>query len=361
MEARDANTAVRRNRALVKFGYYLLNTYVPELDGASPELYAHWLEQIDAAEDLGFDSLWVTEHHFRLFGGMIPNPQLLLTAAAQRTRRLRLGSSVSLVPMHHPIRIAEDFAVLDLLSNGRVNFGAGRGMSSSEYAVFGEDWNSAQARLVEELEVIVRAWRDDVINWDGEYYHFHDLTVRPKPQQKPHPPIYVTAQKDPESFKMIGRQGYHLMTVPWIFTNELQRTRIELYLDQLRASGHSVEEHDVFVMYPAYVAESDAQGRVEATDAWHRWRAFALAELGLDPSKGSLYEERFRHLSYDAMVAENRGIFGDPETCVRHLQHIRDVVRPTHVGLVFHFGGLSQDRILKSMERFARFVAPALK
>ncbi|HEV8342240.1 MAG TPA: LLM class flavin-dependent oxidoreductase, partial [Candidatus Binatia bacterium] len=92
---------------LMKFGYYIINTYVPELDGPDAELYAHWLEQIDAAEDLGFDSLWVTEHHFRLFGGMLPNPQLLLTAAAQRTRRLRLGTSVTLLPMHNPIRIAE--------------------------------------------------------------------------------------------------------------------------------------------------------------------------------------------------------------------------------------------------------------
>ena len=86
----------------MKFGYYLLNTYVPELDGDSRELYSHWMEQIDAAEDMRFDSLWVTEHHFRLFGGMMPSPQMLLSAASQRTRRLRLGSAVSLVPMHHP-------------------------------------------------------------------------------------------------------------------------------------------------------------------------------------------------------------------------------------------------------------------
>ena len=345
----------------MKFGYYLLNTYVPELDGASPELYAHWLEQIDAAEDLGFDSLWVTEHHFRLFGGMIPNPQLLLTAAAQRTRRLRLGSSVSLVPMHHPVRIAEDFAMLDLLSNGRVNFGAGRGMSSREYAVFGEDWNTAQARLVEALEVMVRAWRDDVLNWDGKYYHYHDLTVRPKPQQKPHPPIYLTAQKDPESFTMLGRRGFHLMTVPWVFSNELQRGRIEIYLKALKEAGHSVEDHEVFVMYPAYIGESDEQARADAIEPWHRWRSFALAELGLDPTKGAAYEERYRHLSYDSMAADSHALFGGPERCVRHLERIRDVVGPTHIGLAFHFGGLSQDKILKSMERFARFVAPALR
>lgn len=345
----------------MKFGYYLLSTYVPDLDGPSPRLYARWLEQIDAAEDLGFDSLWVTEHHFRLFGGMIPSPQLLLMAAAQRTRRLRLGSSVSLVPMHHPIRIAEDFAVLDLLSDGRVNFGAGRGMHGEEYAVFNADWKTAQARLAEALEVIVRAWADDVLNWDGEHYHFHGLTVRPKPRQQPHPPIYVTANVDPENFRMIARRGYHLMTLPWIFTNELQRTRVELYLNTLREAGHSEEERDVFVMYPAYVGESDEHARAEAREAWHRWRRFALVELGMDPDRVSENDERVRRLGYDAMVADSRAVFGGPETCVRHLERIRDVVGPTHVGLVFHFGGLSQERVLRSMERFARFVAPALR
>jgi natural product biosynthesis luciferase-like monooxygenase protein len=345
----------------MKFGYYIINTYVPELDGPDAELYAHWLEQIDAAEDLGFDSLWVTEHHFRLFGGMLPNPQLLLTAAAQRTRRLRLGTSVTLLPMHNPIRIAEDFAMLDLLSNGRVNFGAGRGMSSREYAIFGEDWNSAQARLVEALEVLVRAWRDEVLNWDGNYYHYQGLTVRPKPQQRPNPPIYVTAQKDPESFSMVGRRGFHLMTVPWIFGNEAQRSRIELYLGALREAGHSEENHEVFVMYPAYVGESDEEARADVREFWHTWRNFAVTELGLDPSKGAPYEERFRHLDYDAMVAGNRAVFGGPETCVRHLQRVREIVQPTHVGLVFHFGGLSQKKLLKSMERFARHVLPAFK
>ena len=121
----------------MKFGYYILNTYVPELDGESPDLYAHWLEQIDAAENLGFDSLWITEHHFRNFGGMMPSPSVLLAAAAQRTKKMRLGSAVSILPMHNPLRIAEEFAMVDLFSNGRLNFGAGRGMHPMEYAVFG--------------------------------------------------------------------------------------------------------------------------------------------------------------------------------------------------------------------------------
>ncbi|MGN6715920.1 MAG: LLM class flavin-dependent oxidoreductase, partial [Candidatus Binatia bacterium] len=99
--------------AYVKFGYYILNTYVPELDGDSASVYGRWLEQIDAAESLGLDSLWVTEHHFRHFGGMMPSPSVILAAAAQRTKRLRIGAAVSILPMHNPLRIAEEFAMVD--------------------------------------------------------------------------------------------------------------------------------------------------------------------------------------------------------------------------------------------------------
>ncbi len=202
------------------------------------ELYAHWLEQIDAAEALGFDSLWATEHHFRHFGGMLPNPQLLLTAAAQRTKRIRLGAAVCLLPMHHPLQVAEDFAMLDLLSDGRVNFGAGRGMHPLEYATFNADWNTAQLRLPEALDIVVRAWTGGEFEWNGEHYRYPKLSVYPKPHQKPHPPIYVTANRDPESFQLIGRRGYNLMTLPWIATNELQRTRMQTYFDALREGGH---------------------------------------------------------------------------------------------------------------------------
>ena len=145
----------------MKFGYYILNTYVPELDGESPELYARWLEQIDAAENFGFDSLWITEHHFRYFGGMMPSPPVMLAAAAQRTKKMRLGAAVTILPMHNPLRIAEEFAMVDLLSNGRLNFGAGRGMHPAEYAVFGYDWSNAQSRLPEALDLVISSleWR----------------------------------------------------------------------------------------------------------------------------------------------------------------------------------------------------------
>ena len=207
----------------------------------------------------------------------------------------------------------------------------------------------------------MRAWTGGEFEWNGEHYRYPKLNVYPKPQQKPHPPIYVTANRDPESFQFIGRRGYNLMTLPWIATNELQRTRMQTYFDALREGGHPAEGRDIFVMYPAYVGDTDAQARGEVLEHWQRWRAFALEAMNLDPSKGEAYQKVFSHLDYDRMMADCRGVFGGPETCVRILKRIIEVVGTTHIGLTFHFGGLSQDKVLKSMDRFARLVMPALK
>jgi len=344
----------------VKFGYYILNTYVPEMDGDSSALYSHWLEQIDAAESLGFDSLWVTEHHFRYFGGMMPSPSVILAAATQRTKRMKLGAAVSILPMHNPLRIAEEFAMVDQLSNGRLLFGAGRGMHPTEYVTFGYDWNNAQERLPEALDIVAKAWSPDEFEWQGEHYKFPKLNVYPKPRQQPHPPIYVTANREPENFKMIARRNHHLMTLPWIATNEDQRPRVEIYLNALKEAGHSTADKDIFTMYPIYVGENDDKAKVEVVEHWHRWRSFAMEATGSFPGTPT-YEPRLAHLSYDAMARDSRGIFGGPETCVRALKKIIDVVGTNHIGLTFHYGGLSQERVLKSIERFAKHVLPAVR
>lgn len=250
--------------------------------------------------------------------------------------------------------------MVDLLSGGRVNFGAGRGMHPTEYDVMGADWKTAQLRLPEALDLVIRAWTGGEFEWSGKHYKFPKLQVYPKPLQKPHPPIYVTANRDPESFQMVGRRGHHLMTLPWIATNEVQRPRVEQYWQALREGGHPVEDKDVFVMYPCYVGESDSQARAEIVEQWSRWRGFALAALNLEPGHEA-YNRVFAHLDYDAMVKDRRGVFGGPETCASVIQTIADVVGATHIGLTFHFGGLGQERVLESMQRFAREVLPLVR
>jgi alkanesulfonate monooxygenase SsuD/methylene tetrahydromethanopterin reductase-like flavin-dependent oxidoreductase (luciferase family) len=273
---------------------------------------------------------------------------------------MRLGAAVSLLPLHNPLRIAEEYARVDQLSAGRVCFGAGRGMHPEEYEVFGQEYITAQLRLPEAIDIVMRAWSGEEFESQSVHYKHRKLKVYPQPYQKPHPPIYVTANRDPESFAMIGKRGHHLMTLPWIATNEEQRPRVEWYFDALRAAGHSITDKDVFTMYPIYVGDSDAQAKSEVVEHWHNWRSFALEATGALPGTAA-FETRSPHLSYDAMVRDSRGVFGSPETCARILKRIIETVGTNHIGLTFHYGGLSQERVLQSMERCAKLVLPALR
>jgi natural product biosynthesis luciferase-like monooxygenase protein len=344
----------------VEFGYYILNTYVPELDGAAADLYSRYFEQIEAAEAVGFEAVWATEHHFRYFGGMTPNPQMLLTAISHRTRRLRLGSSVSILPLHTPLRIAEDFAMLDVLSGGRLEFGAGRGMVHSGYKGFGLSWDDAQDHMKEAVAIIDRAWTHEAVSYEGKYYQCRDVTVLPRPLQQPRPPIWVTANLDPESFRWIGEQGYDLMTLPWLFPPEPTAARIKLYHDAWAAAGHPGRGR-VLAMYPTHVAATAAQARAQADPAWANWRGFIMQELAGVPGGAEQAAQRERMLQYDNMFAERRAIFGDVEQCVATVRWLAETFGITHLGLTFHFGGLDHAAGLRAVELWGREVAPAVR
>jgi alkanesulfonate monooxygenase SsuD/methylene tetrahydromethanopterin reductase-like flavin-dependent oxidoreductase (luciferase family) len=344
----------------VEFGYYILNTYVPELDGAAADLYSRYFEQIEAAEAVGFDAVWATEHHFRYFGGMTPNPQMLLTAISHRVRRLRLGSSVSILPLHTPLRIAEDFAMLDVLSGGRLEFGAGRGMMHSGYKGFGLGWDDAQDHMKEAIALIDRAWTHEAVTYGGKHYQCRDVTVLPRPLQQPRPPIWVTANLDPESFRWIGEQGYDLMTLPWLFPPGPTAERIQLYHDARAAAGHAGRGR-VLAMYPTHVAPTAAQARAQADPAWANWRGFIMQELAGTPGGADQAAQRERMLQYDNMVAERRAIFGDVEQCVATVRWLAETFGITHLGLTFHFGGLDHAAGLGAVELWGREVAPAVR
>ncbi|HEX6513727.1 MAG TPA: LLM class flavin-dependent oxidoreductase, partial [Chloroflexota bacterium] len=300
----------------MKFDYYLLNTYDPELDGPAPRLYASWREQAAAAEDLGYDTLWLTEHHFRNFGGMLPNPQVLLAAIAATTSRIRLGTAVTIMPLHHPIRIAEDMAMLDNISGGRIDVGVGRGMPHLEYEIYGANWDQAQDWLEEEVAILKGAWTESSFSWpEGTYYRYaKPMTVMPPPLQQPHPPLWMTANREEEHFRWIGHQGMHLMTLPWVMPSyDLSHKLIGAYREALAEAGHDPAAFEVLAMFPTFVAETEAEARQLASKHWSNWTQQAFGERG---------SEILKALDYDRVVAESRCIFGTPETCRRHVRRI---------------------------------------
>lgn len=334
----------------MKFDYYVLNTYVPAVDGDGAELYGKWIDQVTLAEELGFDCAWFTEHHFGRFGGMLPSPQLLIAALAQRTHRIRLGTAVVLLPMHHPLRIAEETAMLDILSNGRLNVGVGRGMASQPYRVFGTDPALAQEKLEEQVEILLRAWTSAPFCWEGKHYEFPDpITLRPQPLQRPHPPLWMPANSDTSHSRWIGRHGINLMTLPWLQGFEVTRRVIAEYRAGLREGGYAEDRCQVLSYLPAYVGETPALARAESEAYWDGFREVTDEDRGA-PAPNAV--------PYEALVADNRLIFGDPDLCRRHIRRIQDELQVDRLALMFHFGGMPQGLTLASMRRFASEVAP---
>jgi alkanesulfonate monooxygenase SsuD/methylene tetrahydromethanopterin reductase-like flavin-dependent oxidoreductase (luciferase family) len=340
----------------VNLGYYILNTYQPERDGDAASLYGRYLEQVEAAEALGFRTVWATEHHFHHFGGMTPSPQLLLTAIAQRCPRLRLGTSVSILPLRNPIQVAEDFAMLDVLSGGRLEFGAGRGMALSGYVELGIDYASGQDRFKEALTLIDRAWTEPTVAFEGQYYRCPALTVLPRPLQQPRPPIWVTASADPASFRWIGERGYDLMILPWLFP--IAEQRVPLYREARAAAGHAGPGR-VLAMYPTHIADDPAAARARAEPCWAYWRSLLAPEMAPTAANRAGMAEQVQMLDYDRVVAERHVPFGGVETALALVRWLESF-GVTHLGLTFHFGGIDHAAALRAIELWAREVVPDL-
>jgi natural product biosynthesis luciferase-like monooxygenase protein len=343
----------------MRFGILLLPTYVAALDGSEAQTYHTMLEQVDRAEALGFESVWLTEHHFTDYGGLVPSPAVFAAAIAQRTRRLRIGMAVSLLPFHRPVRIAEDMAMVDLLSDGRLEWGVGRAYLDWEYRNLGVPVDESRERFAETLDIVLKAWTQDPFSYEGRFFQYRDLSVIPKPVQKPHPPVWFAATASEESFVLAGSRGYNLMTIPHTHAVADIRRKIGLYRDALTAARHDPASRQVFARYYVYVADSAAEARRDAEAPYQR--NFAIAEQAR--ARGHLHAGVFERPApdYGEAVAEHRMLFGSVDDCVEHVRFVRDEIGIDYLGITFWFGGLDPAKALRSMETFMEQVVPRLE
>lgn len=168
----------------MKFGLLYNTDYYPDLHGSASRYYAQILEQAQLADELGYHAVWFGEHHYS--GYSFGSPPVIATAAAARTKRVKLGTGVSLIPLNHPVRLAEEYAMLDVLSEGRLEYGIGRGFLNYSYEVFGVDPDQSHERYREGADLIVKAWTaDGPFSFDGKFWKLHDYSFFPKPLQSP--------------------------------------------------------------------------------------------------------------------------------------------------------------------------------
>ncbi len=221
----------------MKFGILQFFSW-PERRTEIATVYQRGLERIEIMDQNGYDAVWLTEHHFNDYS-VCPSIPVIGTYAAARTKHIRIGTGVCLAGFYHPLRLAEEIALLDILSGGRVNWGAGRGFDLKEFQAFGVPVEESHARFRETVDIVLKAWTTDRLTYAGKYFSFDNVEVLPKPLQQPHPPVW-TAASSPAAIEWAASVGYSILMDPHATHAELGH-KWELYRDTLTRHGHTIE------------------------------------------------------------------------------------------------------------------------
>ena len=232
-----------------------------------PEIYERAFHRIDVMEQSGYDAVWLAEHHFSSFS-VCPSIHLVGAQIAARTKRLRIGTGVSLAAFYNPLRLAEEVALLDVLSGGRVNWGAGRGYQKGEFEAFGVDPDQSYDVFREHVEVVLAAWTQEHASYSGRHFECHDVEVLPKPLQEPHPPVWMAASS-PESMSWAADRGFSIMLDPHSPHERIADKR-EFYRERLETAGHSFDGRDLPMARLIAVAPTDAEA-LEVARAGAQW------------------------------------------------------------------------------------------
>ena len=187
------------------------------------QVYARALERIDIMDRGGYDAVWLAEHHFSRFS-VCPSVHMMASMVAARTKRLRIGTAVSLAAFYHPLRLAEEVALLDVLSGGRVNWGAGRGFARVEFDAFGVPPAESASRFREAVDIVLQAWGNERLSFAGEHFRFDGIEVLPKPMQAPHPPVWMAATSEP-AIDWAASRGFERLMDPHSSMTDLGRKR----------------------------------------------------------------------------------------------------------------------------------------
>jgi alkanesulfonate monooxygenase SsuD/methylene tetrahydromethanopterin reductase-like flavin-dependent oxidoreductase (luciferase family) len=323
------------------------------------QVYPELLDLYAYGETLGFTHAWVAEHHFSDYG-TLGNPAVFLAALASRTTSMRLGSAVSVLPFHDPVRVAEDYAALDVLSGGRLEFGVGRGYQPMEFAGFGIDMATARDRFWEQLDVIRAAWAGEAFSYAGEFYRYPEIQVKPKPVQDP-VPIHL-ASVSPETFDLALAHGYEVMGS--MLTNSAANlgTRMAEFRSRLPEGATAT----LPIMMPIYVAESMDQ----ALDGIEQEALWYFETVGkLLPKKTDAVDPSY---SYFTKIAERTGNvdyakallswpIGDVERVAEFLVNLARASTSEHFIGYFTLGAMETGKAKASMERFMSEVVPLVQ
>ena len=330
----------------MRYSMFSVCDHYPGRERSGERYLAEILDEIERAEALGFESYWVAEHHFHEYG-IVTNPALFLTAAAARTTRIRLGPAVSILTFRNPLQVAEDYALLDRLSGGRLIMGVGSGYLKHEFEGFAIDPADKRERFDGALDVILRAWAGERIVRDDPWFQSDGGCLSLLPAQRPHPPIYIAVLRREAAFH-VGRQGNGLMCVPYATLDRMED--IGPLLGEHRAglaeaANGGAPADPALVALHTYVARSDDEARAHAGAAFDLYvetRLYARRQV------------------YDDILRSRLGLFGSVERVTEQLLELH-AMGVRHVLFLVNFGGIAPERVHRAMELLAGEVIPRVE
>jgi alkanesulfonate monooxygenase SsuD/methylene tetrahydromethanopterin reductase-like flavin-dependent oxidoreductase (luciferase family) len=320
------------------------------------DVYRDELDLIRKAEVLGYDTVWLTEHHFAE-DGYSPSIVPIAAAVAAATERIRIGFNLLLLPLHHAVQLAEDLATVDVLSNGRLDVGVGQGYAVHEFAGYGISRTERLSRFREGLDVLNGLWTNEVFSYEGEYYHIDSARLAPRPVQQPAPPIWIGATSE-KGIRRAGRRGANLLGLA-------NRAMQAVYEDARREAGLDLRTAKVLQLHWAHIGETEDAAWAEAGEAFHHllsvyveWgTAAAKADGGRFPMTEVPSAEDLRHSEQHLLF---RPLIGSTVQVAEDLTASMENVLTTHLALGV-LPGMDPKLTSASMQRFMAEVAPALK
>jgi len=325
--------------------------------------YRDLIEEAIEADRLGFDTVWLAEVHFAQRFSTMPAPLMVHAAIAERTTKLRLGTAVNLMPLHHPLRLAEETAMLDILSGGRAEFGAGRGAFALNYRGYGVPMAESRAMFEEGLELVRAAWTQDSLTFRGRHYSFEGIKVIPRPLQRPHPPIRLAANS-PDTFAYAGRNAYPIFAGGPVNPFPVLGERLAIYERALADSGRTRPDDWFAGLLLTFAGRDRASVRTMVEPSLRNYFNSAgeiIEPDSLVPDAQTLFQqmrERLRTIQYE-QVDSIMGAYGEPEYIADRIAELKERFRFTRLVCWFETGGIAgHENILSSMRLFAERVMP---
>ena len=351
----------------MRFGIYA-EMQCPD-DKPFAALYDEIFRQMVHADEVGFDSYSIIEHHFFQNFGISANPLAMISAVAQKTDRIRFRTLLHTLPFHHPLRLAAEIAVADILTGGRIECGVGRGHAWL-YNPLNVPLEESRPRYDESLEVLVRAWTEDRFSHKGEFWQFEDVAVVPKPVQKPYPKLFTGGTSD-ITYQMAGERNWGICVPPLLPWVALEGP-LNIYKEACAKAGNTP---DILYLRPVYLGDDEKQIRREVEQAVHNFLKFNASPISQKPSlppKEELIEkgygfyasgalEGLTKLGYDDIVQGEIGFIGTPDKVIDQIGALSEKGGIGELTILTNFGGIEHWKVVKTQELFAEKVMPAFR